>query len=351
MSTIFPIIVLKTEDEKGFFFVDGNLAAREEEAIHLPIGNAKTHCLQFFPLDNSSTPVTMSLQLNDDSLVITPESSAKVVRWPNYVFEIRLWKRKALDIKTPFPQILDSCTLPWHRNMHATLFWENGLYVAIEDDEGHLILGEHLSDNCTLGKLVPVSIVNLPDILVIHGNDASGICAILKYTNKPELYFCESAQSVTIDLPDSETLTCIRNLNNRSNHQLKTTIALDSTLNITREMGHFTSPSPNIESELDLVHLFLDSTLLGLEKEASLCLTPTLREHFPFSVLKEYLGEFSEYLTPPYALQAKDDSLLVGLIQQQGSIVVSRIFEFEIEYYEESDTSAFLINNIVEKTI
>jgi len=349
MMKTLPTLVLSAEDADGFFYLDGHLASRAGSAVRIPAPAYGEHCLQFFPLGAHHFPVTLGIDFSGGLLRTSPKNAAQVVHWPENVWEICVlpWRQPVLS--SPFPRVLDSCTLPWDGGMNATLFWENALYVAIENEQGALLLGERLCDNCTDGRLRLIPRCDASDLLLVHNDQAPGICAVIRFEDKPELYFCETADSCTLETEDSPLLVCLRDLKDPAGHQLKTSITLDRALEVRRETGFFTGAPTPPENEQELVCMFLGAVKLKLEEEAATYLTPSLRESYPFSVLQEYLGDFSDFSIPPYTLQADDDRPLVGLLADQDEETRARIFEFEVLAVMQENTEKNLINNIKEK--
>ena len=349
MIQALPTLVLKAQDTDGFFFLDGQLASRAGSAVRVPAPAHGEHCLQFFPLSANDLPITLGVDYSNDSLKVSPPNAAQVVHWPDNVWELRIlpWERPASP--SPFPRVLDGCTLPWDTGMHATLFWENALYIAIENEQGTLIRGEHLSDDCTSGRLQIIPRANASDLLLVQSDQAPGICAVIRFDKQPELYFCEPADSCSLETEDSPLLVCMRDLIDLAGHQLQTSITLDKSLIIRREVGFFSHRLKTPATEHELVHMFLEAVMQKLENEAASYLSPALRDNFPFSVLQEYLGDFSGFSTPPYTLRADDERPLFGLYIQHEEETRARIFEFEILPVLEENRELFLINNIKEK--
>lgn len=349
MIQALPTLVLKAEDTDGFFFLDGQPASRSGSAVRVPAPGYGEHCLQFFPLSTNDLPVTLGVNFANDSFQVVPNNAAQVVRWPDNVWEIRLLPTPRPAPASPFPRILDGCALPWDGGVHATLFWENALYIAIENEQGTLLLGEHLSDECTSGRLQVVPRTDASELLLIQSDQAPGICALVRFEKQPELYFCEPADSCSLETDDCPLLVCVHDLKDLAGHQLQTCITLDKALSIRREVGFFSNRGVSPANEHELVSMFLDAVMLKLEKEASGYLSPSLRDNYPLSVLQEYLGDFTAFSLPPYTLQADDERLVFGLHIRYEKEMRARIFEFEIIQASEVHEEKFLINNIKEK--
>lgn len=351
MTPTLPTLVLSAQGLDGFFFIDGQPAARSDGAVRVPAPTGGMYCLQLFPLQPGEPPVTIAIDISEGSPRIHPKNAAQVVRWPDNVWEIRVLPPVHVP-HSPFPRMLDGCPLAWNGGMYATLFWEDALYVAIEDEEGNLVLGEHLSDTCTGGRLEAVAREDAAEVLVIRGEDSPGLLALVRCDEKgkPELYFCERADSISLETGDGPVLNCVRDMDAPGGHQLQTRIPLDRELRLQREIGFFTRKPAAPASGHDLVRMFLDAVLFGLEKEAARCLTPALRDNYPIAVLQEYLGDFNGYSVPPYALQADDERPVFGLYDLDAGETASRVFEFEVVRGTEADDDENLyINNIKEK--
>ena len=350
MIKALPTLVLGAQDADGFFFLDGDLASRAGNAVRVPAPATGEHCLQFFALGAHDFPVTLGIDFTGGVLRAFPKDAAQIVHWPENVWEISIlpWRQPVLS--SPFPRVLDGCALPWDGRMAATLFWENALYIAMENEQGTLLMGERLSDTCTDGRLEIVPRSDASDLLVVQCDSSPGICAVIRFeNNKPELYFCEPADSCALETDDAPQLVCRRSLKDLAGHQLQTSITLDGALSIRREIGFFTGRPTPPENEQELVCMFLDAVLLKLEDEAAGYLSPSLRESYPFSVLQEYLGDFTGFSPPPYTLQADDDRPLVGLMVRQDEETRARIFEFEILPVVQNNLEKIHINNIKEK--
>jgi hypothetical protein len=288
----------------------------------LPLGGARS--AQMFP-------VTRKLTFKGGELAPTGSmTGVKITRWPGSVFALEIEPGK-LEDASPYSFPFTIAGINWLENVNATLFYENGLHLLIEDDSDKLLLGRTIETPARNGILLPRVSPKGEPLLFVHIDESQGerlLC--VKGANKHfSIVFEHTAEGFTVS--DNGRINCLKRLDTHLAHEQRSVYELDGDQYLLSSSEPARRTRRPITRE-DIVIAFIEAVKNRFENEAAGYLARDLCESIDFADIVEFIGEFEGWARPLYGTPVEENCVFIGICSEAAeNILDARMFKFELD--------------------
>ncbi len=303
-------------------------------AVSLPVSHTGDVYVSVLPLGGKRGAqlfsVTRKLTFNRGELVNPARTDGmRIIRWPGGVFALEI-EPGALAERPLYSFPFTIAAKDW-LNARATLFYENGLHLLIEDADDKLLLGHTIATDARNGVLLPRRSPAGDELLFVHINETGGE-RLLCVRNAKERYsiaFEHVAEGFTI--ANDGRVNCLTRLETHLKHEQRSVYALDGS------KFALISSEPAIRvrrpaAPSDTVIAFIEAVQNRFESEAFSYLTRELGESVDFEDISEFMGEFEGWAPPLYGTPAEENCVFMGIYKKASeNIFDARMFRFELD--------------------
>lgn len=331
MRNFMPIFILRVKGVEAAIEVNGTIigTCSSDDYITLPVSENGEYYIGVFPLKNSVTrrfyPVVRKITLSNGEITFAPCDDVEIYAWPNGMYELIFTLSEcAQNEPGMFPYIVEKMKLP--DGCIATLYYENGLKLAIEKDS-RVILGTAL-DGVDDGEMhlnkkgMLIIIAGTPD--VEYAPEGYGKVLLILNETYSELLRV-SADAVGLE---ANSAIAFETLGTILKHEKKRVINYNGGAFVEQDaaIGFFTRIQPVPKPGSEMTRAFCEAVMLGEWDEAYLYLTPELKEGLTKSIISDCLGDFTGCRE---TFASKDN--LIGLTYSScdNGVMPVRVFLFE----------------------
>ena len=303
-------------------------------SISLPVSHTGDVYVSVLPLGGKRGAQlfsrTRKLAFKRGELII-PESTdgMRIIRWPGGVFALEI-EPGALAERPLYSFPFTIAAKDW-LGARATLFYENGLHLLIEDDQDKLLMGHTIATDARNGVLLPRKSPAGDELLFVHINESGGerLLCIRSANGRFSVAFEHVAEGFTI--ADDGRVNCLTRLNTHLRHEQRSVYALDGS-----KFALISSePAKRVRRPAergDTVIAFIEAVQNRFENEAFGYLTNELGESVGFADIAEFMGEFEGWTRPLYGTPAEESCVFMGIYKKASENVFdARMFKFELD--------------------
>ena len=314
MQCVQALITVKNTD--AAVLLDGIPAGDAPQLLTLPANG--TRYITAAPLKDAARhyAVTRRLRFSEGRLADAGES-VSVYDWGGGLYEAELWCGEFQRPRDPaFPYTL--MQMPYE-GMSAVLYYENGLWLALENGR-RLLTGGAMGDAregelLTMGRLLVAIAHGEKDFARIYASDRTETAML-------------SADRIGIE---DGLLVTVERLRTCRGHERRTAYAADGLQLFMRseQIGFFSAPPKSPES---LALACCEAVQLGLYEEALSMMDEDLRSSLDIAAVKAFFGSFQAVRPFPA------DSETVGLVlPMENGVFPIRKIRFSIEHMHITD--------------
>lgn len=331
MRNFMPIFILRVKGVEAAIEINGAIigTVSTDDYITLPVSENGEYYIGVFPLKNDGTrrfyPLLRKITLSNGEITSAPCDDVEIFAWPNGMYELifTLGEYTQNDSGV-FPYIVEKMKLP--DGCIATLYYENGLKLAIEKDS-RVIYGTAF-DSVNDGEMR----LNKKGMLIVSAGTPDieyapeGYGKVLLILNEAYSELLRvSADAVGLE---NSSAIAFETLGTILKHEKKRVFNYNGGAFVEQEpaIGFFTRIQPVPKAGSEMSRAFCEAVMLGEWDEAYLYLTPELKEGLTKSIISDCLGEFTGCRE---AFASKDN--LIGLTYSGGDngVMPVRVFLFE----------------------
>ncbi len=302
-------------------------------AISLPVSHTGDVYVSVLPLGGERGAqlfsVTRKLVFKRGELII-PDSTdgMRIIRWPGGVFALEI-EPGTLTPRPLYSFPFTIGTFDW-LGARATLFYENGLHLLIEDKDEKLLLGHTIATDARNGILFSRR-ANGESLLFVHINETKGerLVCVKRTKGRFAVAFEHYAEGFTV--ADDGCVNCLKRLNTRLAHEQRSVYEFDGSEFVLVS----TEPAVRVlrpETREDVVISFIEAVKNRFEAEAAGYLTEELALSVGFSDIAEFMGEFEGWARPLYGMPVEENSVFLGICNKASdNLFDARMFKFELD--------------------
>lgn len=343
MNACLPMLVVRTTEATAAIELNGTLMGEASPTAHLviPLSDSGDYYIGLYPLQDGRKryfPVMRKLRFEQGVLQSVGSEDVQAFIWPNgiveAVFPLGILPEAAEIV---FPYTIQQLKLP--DGCMATLYYENGLRLAIEEGErvrygvllGAATTGRLLYAKC--GLLVALAGgCRLPEADAPEGYGGLLLALDEKYHEVLRL----SGDAVGYEVDSAVVFHRLPTLLGHDKKK-KYRYADGAFLEEEEQIGFFTHSPARLDGGYATIRAFCEAVLFELWEEAFSYMTPALREGLDAETIRDCFGSFTG-LRAPIPRQENTIGLLYG---KQEERIPARIFSFQLE--------GGLIDNIMEE--
>ncbi len=331
-----PLLVVQSKTPAAVE-VNGTFVGETGEnagAVSLPVSHTGDVYVSVLPLggkqDAQLFSVTRKLTFSRGELIIPEHTGGmRIIRWPGGVFALEI-EPGAL---APRPLYSFPFTIAARDflDAKATLFYENGLHILIEDSDEKLLFGHTIASDARKGALFQRKSPAGDDLLFVHIDEPHGerLLCIRHRNGRYAMVFEHKAEGFTV--ADDGRVKCLKRLDTHLKHEQQSVFALDG--------GKFALVSSEQAKRVhrpatceDTVIAFIEAVQNRFENEAQSYLTKELAESVGFADIVEFMGAFESWARPLYSTPEEENCVYMGISRRTSENVFdARMFKFELD--------------------
>lgn len=328
MYHIVPALVIKAGPVDSAILLNGVLQgeAGMEEGIGIPVADDGEYFITLLPLypgDGTYYPTTRKLVFEGGKPIPPIPGDVTIYAWPGGVYEVVMRHGEIpKEQEAIFPYTLASMEVSGPKDRVATLYWEGGLYLAVEDKE-------RIRYGTLLGYGEQGALYEHNGLLIAHGGAnmaqeqpeevllaLNGDCQeVLRVHGKAVNWFDGEAQ-------------VIRSMGTSQGHEGRTTYRFQGNAfqKGLEDYGFFThTPKRPTQAEA-VAFAFVEAVQLKRYPEAFSYMTPSLQQDLGEEALEDFFGQLIGCRKPVVA-----ESGVLGLVYpDQAGLHPVRLFVFEV---------------------
>jgi hypothetical protein len=335
---LIPVLVIQYCGVDGLIEVNG-AAAGELNAfspsVVLPISPSAPHYITFIPLRDEGSlkyyPITRKLEFLGGE-ICQPLSCADDIalcKWPFGVYSLCLTP-PSFTPAPPYSFPYTAARLNWQQRFVATLYYDSGLHLAVED-ETRMLYACTLAGRGADGSLQLTAFGGEQLLVVRSSFEGIEQLVILRIVN--------GAPVVTLELKGKSVEVTERGI--RQIERMDTLLSHARTTEYTYSEGVFSAGEPVIQpaeqaaDKKQLVCAFVEAVREGFIDEARAYMDAQLAEALNAADLNAFFGDFLFWQDPPLTLPIDDGQIMIGLLYpEQEGITNARLFVFEADESE-----------------
>ncbi len=306
-------------------------------AVSLPVSHTGDVYVSILPLGDKRGErlfsVTRKLAFKRGELII-PDSTEgmRITRWPGGVFALEIEPGSLAERPLhSFPFTIGA--FDW-LGARATLFYENGLHLLIEDDDEKLLMGHTIATEARNGILFSRESPEGGDLLFVHISEPEGerLLCVKHAKGRFTVAFEHQAEGFTVG--EEGSVNCLKRLDTLLRHEQRSVYAFDGdafVLVSSEPAKRVLRPSAPDET----VIAFIEAVKNRFESEAMDYLTDELAESIEFADIAEFMGEFEGWARPLYGTPAEENCVFMGIYKKASeNIFDARMFKIELDGQE-----------------
>ncbi len=307
----------------------------DNNAVSLPVSHTGSVYVSILPLGGAHSSqrfsVTRKLAFSGGELAL-PErmDGMKVTRWPGGVFALEL-EPGVLEERPPYSFPFTVAALDWLRGARATLFYENGLHLLVEDADEKLLLGRTIAAGARTGALFARTSPSGEELLFVHVKEPEGerLLCVREAKGRFDVIFEHEAEGFSV--AEDGSVKCHKRLDTHLKHERRSTYALNG--------GEFvlvaSEPAKRVRKPAareETVIAFIEAVQNRFENEALCYLSDELSRSVDFGDISEFLGDFECWARPLYGTPVEENCVFMGICHKVSENVYdARMFKFEFD--------------------
>lgn len=329
---LIPVLVIQYCGIEGLIEVNGAAAGELSElspSVVLPISPSAPHYITFIPLRDEAPskyyPITRKLEFLGGEIcqpLLCPDDMM-LCRWPFGIYSLCL-KPPSFTPAPPYSFPYTAARLNWQQRLTVTLYQDNGLHLAVED-ETRMLYACTLAGRGADGALQLVTLGGEQLLVARSSFEDIEQLLILRVVN--------GVPAVVLELKGEKLELTERGV--RQTERLDTLLEHERTTEYTYASGTFDigeqtiQPSEQISEKKQLVYAFVEAVYENFFDEARSYLDAQLAASLAEADLLEFFGNFVGWQEPPLALPLDDGQIMAGLLYpEREGIMSARLFVF-----------------------
>ncbi len=303
-------------------------------AVSLPVSHTGDVYVSVLPLGGKRGAqlfsVTRKLTFNRGELIVPERTDGmRLIRWPGGVFALEI-EPGELTPRPLYSFPFTIAALDW-LDARATLFYENGLHLLVEDAHEKLLFGHTIATHARSGTLFPRKSPQGDDLLFVHINEPEEerLLCIRHKKGRYSVAFEHAAEGFTV--AEDGRVKCLKRLDTHLKHERRSVFAFDG--------GKFSLVSSEPPHRVmrpvtpeDTVIAFIEAVQNRFEREAQSYLSKELCESVDFTDVVEFMGEFDSWIRPLHSTQEEENCVYMGISRKASENVFdARMFKFELD--------------------
>ncbi len=330
MIPYMPTLVVRTRQAVAAIELNGTPVgdASPDRHLALPLSDSGEYYIGIYPLADDERryyPVVRKLRFQNGALLPILSGDVKAYAWPGGIYEA-IFSPGVLPApqETVFPFTIDQLTLP--DGCIATLYYENGLRVAIEQGQRlrcGAVLGEEHAGRLQLLQNGFLCVVagkpNLPGGKLPEKYGAKLLILDNEYHEALRI----SGNAVGLE---NENVVRFTRLPTLLWHEHRQVYQYQSGVFEAEEpiLGFFTHTPRQLAGDGEVMRAFCEAVRYGLWEEAFSYLSAELAAGLTPQTIRECMGDFVDLRTP----YVNEDHMIGLCYQEQDGAVPVRVFTF-----------------------
>lgn len=311
MQHYLPVLKIDVQNIPCLLSLNGAIIGESSSLSPVPITPDGTVFLQAFPLQSDPSalflPATVKLVVSSAQITEPLPRHAVAYCAPDGLIQLNL-TLPIVPCREDFitPYALSRATFSAQNQTYiATLYYENGLRLAIEDRQGDRMLFLHAPEGITTGILRAQRCFGPFEDILLQGSGQAGPRFFLYHADGSGS-FSLGLQADGIGSMEEEGLVVVCPVGDLAGHQRRTCYSYDGSAFIPSEpeYGFFTCDPRPLHSEEDTCIAFCQALKLGLFSECLSYLSEDLSSGLSLSDLEDFFGNFDHVYRcerPPYS--------------------------------------------------
>lgn len=330
MKPYMPTLVVRTRHSVAAVELNGVPVgdASPDRHLALPLSDSGEYYIGIFPLADDERryyPVVRKLHFQNGVLLPAHSSDVESYAWPGGIYEA-VFSPGILpeSVEMVFPFTVDQLTLP--DGCVATLYYENGLRVAIEEGQrlrcGATLGGEHIGRLQLLQSAMLCVVAGKPNL---PGGELPGKYGATLLVLDKDYHEALRISGNAVGI-ENETAVRFTRLPTLLLHERRQVYRYQDEAFHAEEptLGFFTHAPRQLTGEREVMRAFCEAVRYQLWEEAFSYLSPGLAAGLTPVTIRECMGGFTD-LRAPYA---NDGSMLGLCYPEQDGVVQVRVFAF-----------------------